>query len=440
MVTSARSRSSSSPRWRAEQQKYQLTAKQEAFVRSRSPVLLYRGGIASGKTIAGDIRSIVRRYAYPGTIQLIGGPSWDQVRDGTMTTLRRVLNPDCIAYENKVEHVIGLDNGSGFIFRTLDDPDVLRSLEFHDAYIDESALCAPQALDITLGRLRLPYADPTFMHSCWMTTTPRGMDWTLDVFGEEGREGYEVVHSTIYDNRSNLPDGYIERLEDKYRDTPFFEQELLGRYTAFEGLVYPMFTRETHVIAAPFALSDANVGVGLDWGGTAAPTAGVVLGESASGHGHVFREFYRVGATVTDIAIFLDDVARDAGLERRELRVWCDTTEQTAINELTSLGFGARRANKDRMTGIRYVAERFTAVNLTVDPSCPFTIGETGQYVWSRKKDGETKVVYVTNQPVDHHADAMDGLRYVAMGMVGTPPKRQPAGVPYTRYGGEVRA
>ena len=115
---------------------YKLTQKQYEFCQSASPVLLYRGGIASGKTIAGCARSIIRRYQYPGTTQLIAGPSWDQVRDGTMRTLRRMINPRCIVAENKVDHVWRLDNGSEFMFRTLADPDVIRAVEFHDAYLD----------------------------------------------------------------------------------------------------------------------------------------------------------------------------------------------------------------------------------------------------------------------------------------------------------------
>lgn len=270
MPTATRSRSPSG----SSVPEYRLTAKQAEFCRSDSPVLLYRGGIASGKTIAGCARSLIRRYEYPGTTQLIAGPSWDQVRDGTMRTLRRMINPACIAYENRVDHIWKLDNGSEFIFRTLADPDVLRALEFHDAYLDENAMISPEALDITLGRVRLPYPDdPTFRHSVWGTTTPRGMDYTLDVWGMTGKPGYGVIHSTIYDNRANLPAGYIERLEEKYRDTPFFAQELLGEYTAFEGLVYSMFDRRIHVAAPPCDLGECKkIVVGVDWGGVM-PTA-----------------------------------------------------------------------------------------------------------------------------------------------------------------------
>ncbi len=408
-------------------------------------MLLYRGGIASGKTVAGIARSLIRRYQYPGTTQLIAGPSWDQVRDGTMRTLRRMLNPRCLEYENKVDHIWRLDNGSEFIFRTLADPDVLRSLEFHDAYIDENAMISAEALDITLGRVRLPCDDPSFVHSVWATTTPRGMDYTLEVWGMDGKPGYEVVHSTIYDNRENLPAGYIERLEEKYRDTPFFEQELLGMYTAFEGLVYPMFDRAKHVTDPPCPVWECEriiVG-GPDWGG-AMPSAMYLIGE-LKGRAHVYREFYRVGADLTDIAAKLDEWVIESRVRKGLLRIDYDGAEQVSGETLRrEKGFaGARPADKDREGGIKLVQERLNGDGrgplLTISPECVNLIAEFGQYIWAEKRDATTKVMFRTNTPIDHHADGLDALRYGCMGLRRHLPKdAAPVGQPYSRYGGMV--
>jgi phage terminase large subunit len=317
-------------RLQADQRAIALTPKQQEFCTSR-PITLYRGGIASGKTVAGITKPILRRYQYPGTWQLVGGPSWDQVRDGTMASLKRLLNPKCIVYENKVDHVMGLNNGSGFIFRTLTDPDVLRSLELHDVYIDECAMCSEEAFNIALGRIRLKYnglvpeGSAPFINQLWGTTTPRATDWTLDVFGMEGKPGYGVVHSTIYDNRQNLPEGYIERLEAKYGDTPFYEQELLGMYTAFEGLVYPMFNRDKHVKHDPWPLHDSeSIAVGVDFGGTADPSAMVLIGERHNRQ-HVFAEFYKLGA-------YLDQM-----LEQLDLWTWSRTGSEARCSSAPTL-------------------------------------------------------------------------------------------------------
>lgn len=391
---------------------------------------LYRGAVASGKTYAGAVKTLLRRERYPGTTEIIGGPSWDQMRDGTMRTLARLAPAGWIVYRNDSAHIWRLHNGSELIFRTLDDPDVLRALEAHDLWIDEIALCAGEALDVGLGRIRLSHADPDFHNEAWGTTTPRGTDWTLDVWGREGKPGYPVVHSTIYDNRSNLPEGYIERLEAKYADTPFFAQELLGEYTAFEGLVYPMFERRMHVQMPPCDLRACTaIMVGVDWGGIM-PTAMVLLGQRASGGIHQYAEYYRPGAELGDIGARLAQWAALAGVSPKALRVACDGSEPVAIATLAGQ-FHAFAADKDRATGIKLVAERLTARQLTVSPECVNTIAEYGEYVWSSRRDTATKVVYRTDTPIDHHADAMDAQRYGLMALgtaIAYKPVRLPGG------------
>ncbi len=437
MATRARSHSSSTGR-RRRTPELTLHQKQDDFVFGDAQVQLFRGGLASGKTIAGAAKSIARRYLYPGTGQLIGGPSWDQVRDGAMVTLNRLLNPDCVVYENKNDHIKELDNGSWFQFRSLSDPEVLRSLEVHDGWIDELAQCSQLALDIMLGRARLRHDDPGFENQVWGTTTPRGMDWTLDVFGWDGNENwydvtdeeghptgervlirYDVTHATIFDNRANLPAGHIERLQQRYGGTPFYEQELLGLYTAFEGLVYTMFRHETHVRGLPCELAQCKrIVVGVDFGGIT-PTALVLLGERASGRIHQYAECYRVGMTLPDIAGQLLDWTQLAG--RQIDVIACDGSEPVAIASLVAAGFRAVEADKDRDTGIKLVQQRLSpmggAPGLTFAAECTGTIGEFGMYMWASKRDTRTKIVRLTDSPIDHHGDAMDALRYGVMAL-----------------------
>ena len=61
---------------------------------------------------------------------------------------------------------------------------------------------------------------------------------------------------------------------------------------------------------------------------------------------------------------------------------------------------------------------------LTVSPSCTYTITEYGQYIWAKKKEGDTGVVYFTKTPIDHHADAMDATRYAVSGLGTTVPRK----------------
>ena len=61
----------------------------------------------------------------------------------------------------------------------------------------------------------------------------------------------------------------------------------------------------------------------------------------------------------------------------------------------------------------------------------------------AKKREAETTVRYITNQPIDHHADAMDATRYVLMGMLRGGAERQDAQKNANRYKsslGRVRA
>ena len=53
---------------------------------------------------------------------------------------------------------------------------------------------------------------------------------------------------SIYENREKLPPQYIERLEDLYRGTIYFDRWILGNWVRCEGLVFPLFKREQHLL------------------------------------------------------------------------------------------------------------------------------------------------------------------------------------------------
>jgi PBSX family phage terminase large subunit len=54
-------------------------------------------------------------------------------------------------------------------------------------------------------------------------------------------------HFTIYDN-TFLPESFITALENEYRGTIYFDKWILGNWVKAEGLVYPLFRRETHFL------------------------------------------------------------------------------------------------------------------------------------------------------------------------------------------------
>jgi len=69
----------------------------------------------------------------------------------------------------------------------------------------------------------------------------------------EGIEGYQAYHATTYEGLEAgfVDKAYVENLERTYAGNPLmYQRYLLGRWVVAEGLVFPAFSKETHVIHA----------------------------------------------------------------------------------------------------------------------------------------------------------------------------------------------
>src|SRR5579863_572445 len=98
------------------------------FVSCEARFSFYVGGVGAGKTYAGAVRSIARAFDYPGSLGLIGAPTYAMLRDATQRTFFELLPKLYIQIYNKAEGHLTLHNGSEILFRSLDEPDRVRGL------------------------------------------------------------------------------------------------------------------------------------------------------------------------------------------------------------------------------------------------------------------------------------------------------------------------
>ena len=144
------------------------------FVNCRDRFTAMLGGVGSGKTLAGSVKSI--RYALPKTLGLVVAPTYRMLQDATIRTYRKI-NEELIASYNKTDSDIILKNGAEILFRSSDDPDKLRGPNINWAWMDEAGLSKKGTWEIVIGRLRADgQAGP-----CWVTTTPKGKNWLYDM-------------------------------------------------------------------------------------------------------------------------------------------------------------------------------------------------------------------------------------------------------------------
>src|SRR5690242_20520996 len=100
-----------------------LNPAQWAFVTCRRRFSFYVGGVGAGKTHAGAVRAIVRALDQPGSLGLVGAPTYAMLRDATQRALLALLPEASIREYRKAEERLVLLNGSEILFRSLDRPD-----------------------------------------------------------------------------------------------------------------------------------------------------------------------------------------------------------------------------------------------------------------------------------------------------------------------------
>jgi len=309
---------------------------------------------------------------------------------------------DAVSEYNRSEMRVLFRNGSELLFRSADNPDRLRGIDLDYAWIDEGAMCPAATWDIVIGRLRAHgKAGP-----CWVTTTPKGRNRLY-----QRQAQMTVFRASTKDNPYLSPE-FVKSLEQAYTGD-FARQELLGEFVTFEGLVYPEFSRDVHVIQqVPDGLRGWIVGV--DEGYTN-PTVLLLVGFDNDGRAYVVSEWYRRNV--------LQDVVLEEAWELQckydpEYRV--DPSAAGLIAAMGARYMDASGVRSEVVDGIRQVKARLQKAGdgkprLFIHASCANTIAEFEAYSWKKVKDNYTE------QPEKQFDHACDALRYALAVPPGAP-------------------
>jgi hypothetical protein len=492
---------------------------QDAFVRCAARFSFYVGGVGAGKTLAGAVRSLARALDQPGSLGLIGAPTYPMLRDSTQRTLfelleglgegargselpghgadglksvetappgsdfsRRRRTPalksreskgqDTLPYTyNKSEGHLSLANGSEILLRSLDEPDRVRGLNLAWFWLDEAPLCGYYAWQILKGRLR----QSGYETAGWATGTPHGRDGYARDFEIERKAHHALFRASTHDNAAHLPEDYIA---DLGYTGALYDQEVLGLFAAFEGLVYTFQAdSEGHVrerggalgsqepeygdgegLKSPQAGRDGtsvpkkpcagtsvprsaaswrSVIGGVDWGYTN-PTAAVVFGLDGDGRAHQLDEWYQRRAPLDAVVLpALCDLTRRHGVS-----VWhCGPDEPEHIAALQAalqaaliregLPCRALPANDAVRPGIQTVTRLLArredgTFGLTVAPRCMHTIAEYQSYQYETPASGSIgrargEVKAVSELPMKQNDHALDATRYALHTALGQP-------------------
>lgn len=367
---------------------FALLPNQFAFVVDPCRFSSYIGGIGSGKTYAGAIKAL-QRLQEPG-YGMIAAPTFPMLRDSTRRSMLAALDHAAIPYElHKGDNQITTITGHEIICRSLDNPETLRGPNLEWAWIDEAALADGMAWKIVKGRVR-EGSNP----QAWITTTPKGRNWIWQEWVAEP-DDYHSLYRTRTTENKYLPADFAYSLGYTGR---FAEQEIGGEFVAFEGVVYPMFSRSQHVRVVDCTGWATALSVDV---GTRNPTA-ILTGRKASDdRRHIEREVYRRGMGSDEIIAAICDEAD----RMRPAMIYLDPSAADYILTLQRRGYPAVKANNDVTYGIGVVT---TALDdgLTIDPSCVNLIAELEAYHYPENRTESDK-------PVKEFDHAVDSLRYL---------------------------
>ena len=368
-----------------------LFPRQWQFVADRAHYPAYVGGIGSGKTFAGAVKVITRL----GRKQfgLVASPTYDMLRLTTQRTLFALLDQLGIAYEyNRSDKIATIPaSGHEIIFRSLDDPEKVRGPNVHYCWVDEGSLISGEAWKIVTGRARLEDG-PDWPFQAWNTCTPKGRNYVWEVWERDANAAHPLYRVRSAEN-PELPEDFVQSLG--YTGL-FAQQELLGEFVAFEGLVWPEFSREHHVATQDCTGWRAILGVDV---GTRNPTA-ILTVRGEPERRHVEREVYRRGLSSEEIVSLIEAEADRVNPER----IFLDPSAAAYIETLQQHGYPAEKAENDVIFGIGQVATAF-ADGLTIDPACVNLMAELEAYHYPENRLDSDK-------PVKENDHACDALRY----------------------------
>ena len=219
----------------------------------------------------------------------------------------------------------------------------------------------------------------------------------IDIFQQQYR---------LSDNTMLHPD-VVTAMKAELAGTVYYHRYINGEWTAAEGVVYPTFDRDRHVVKTKDRDYSKYV-VSIDYG-TNHPCVFGLFGYVASeNRWYMVREYYHngakdrqktVGEYYHDLQLFVN------GLDIQ--RVYLDNAPiASSFNiHLKKQGdYRWRMANNEVEAGIQSVSTSLNKGKIYFNDCCKETIKEFSGYRWNDKA--------LTDQPIKENDDCMDMLRY----------------------------
>lgn len=372
------------------------TAEQHEILLNDAKYNVFLGGIGSGKTVLGCMWLVYQALKFPGSVGVVVAPTYTLIRDVIWTELQKWLPDEAVSEFPTGAKKIFFHNGSVVMFRTADSSrsiERLRGLTVSWFWIDEVTLLEKEVWNILVGRIR----QPGYTHRGLITGTPK-MNWVYNKFIKGPTDQMHIVKEVPTTANPFLSPDYIEGLRREYTGL-FYEQEVLGKFVAFEGLVYNL---QDSMVREPITTKFEKVVYGVDFGFTN-PSAVCVIGKYLDNY-YMVDEFYSRHRTDDDLIEVLKGYYDRYGSGR----VFCDPSAPASISKMKRAGLNAVKADNTIDSGIRNMRALMDSGRFAVSPVCQNFIKECNEYEWEDNERHERPV------PINDHI--LDATRYALLG------------------------
>lgn len=313
----------------------------------------------------------------------------------------KVLTVRCGAKENYFYIFGGKDESSYMLIQGITLAGVL---------FDEVALMPRSFVEQALSRA-ISYEHPKY----WFNCNPESPNhYFYKEWLENPKEGTTHLHFQLEDNPI-LSEQMIERTKAMYSGV-FYDRYIRGLWVIAEGIIYPMFGKET--IVPTVERKYTRYVISMDYG-IQNPTAMLLWG-FCDGVWYQVEEFYHSGRETSQQKTdqdYYDDLERLAG----DRYIDCLIIDPSATSFIALVKqkrrFKVRKANNDVVDGIQKTASAIQQGKIKVNDCCTATIKEYGLYSWDQKANED--------RPIKDNDHAMDATRYFVNTMQIMKPVRE---------------
>ncbi len=197
--------------------KYELSPKQERFLKSVKKYICYSGGFGCGKSLILILKIFDLMLSYKDNYGLIGRYNYSDLRDSTEKDFFDLCPEGWIKSRNKQEKRVTFYNNSTLIFRGLKDvrKEEVRSMNLGFFALEQAEEIGELIFDELGARLRRDVRDydgnPGVRQG--MATTNPALTWLFKKFVQTRVPGkFELIEGSTLDNEKHLPKDYIEDL------------------------------------------------------------------------------------------------------------------------------------------------------------------------------------------------------------------------------------